>query len=300
MKIEDVRKVVIVGGGTMGSQISLDCARAGFSTVVHDLSEEVLEGIEERWKYLAFEWLGKGVCSKDDYDAALKNLIRTTDPEEAARDADLLIEAVFEELELKQKIFVQFEKLCPEKTVLASNTSQLLPSQIEQNMSQKDRFCVFHFNWPGTVIDIQRGTKTSEPVVALLKDFSRKIGYLPIVTQKEIAGSIQGAMYSQWLMTALNLASGGFGTIEDIDRAWMRCWGGIMGPLASLDLVGIDLVYQIGMNMKEAGVPGLEPLIDFLQPYIDRGHLGAKTGQGFYTYPNPVWAQPDFLEGEAG
>jgi 3-hydroxybutyryl-CoA dehydrogenase len=298
MDAKDIKNVLIVGAGTMGSQISLDCAQAGYNVTVWDSDERALASMGDRHNMWA-EWqTEKGQSTREAIDKALGEIRKETDARAACADADLLIEAVFEQVEIKSQVFARFEEICPEKTVFVTNTSTLMPRDMEAGIVRKARFSAFHFNWPKTVIEIMRGSATSDETVKLLQDFARSIGYLPILIQKEYPGYVHAALFAAWAITGVQLAALGVATIPDIDRTWMRGDDAPLGPLSALDSVGIDLVMMILQNMKAAGVPGFqyEAMMDFLQPYIDRGDLGMKTGKGFYEYPNPEFKGPDFLK----
>lgn len=299
MKIDDVKTVLVLGAGTMGARISLACAMHGYNVIVYEVSEEALQGLEFRYQMMGYFWEEEGKATREVVEESLSRIRITSDPAEAAADADLLIEAIPEKLELKHKVFAQFEKLCPKKTVFVSNTSSLLTSEIETAVDRKDRFAALHFHGYKSVADIMAGTQTSENTIEFLKQFSRSIGELPVVMKKEHPGFLHNYMLIVWLEAAMWLAAGGFGSIEDIDRSWMKVHDSRLGPFGSLDAVGLDVALDVGEAMRDRGQPGhWDEMRGFLQSYIDEGHLGIKTGRGFYTYPDPAYAQPGFLEGE--
>jgi 3-hydroxybutyryl-CoA dehydrogenase len=299
MKIDELKTVVVLGAGTMGSRISLGCALHGYEVIVYDVSEDSLKGMEFRHQMMGYMWAEEGKTTQKDVEEAVGKIKVCADPAEAAANADLLIEAVPEQLSLKHKVYEQFERLCPEKTVFVSNTSSLLVSEMETSVERKDKFAALHFHGYKSVVDIMRGTQTSDDTVELLKKFSRKIGELPIVMKKENIGYLHNYMFIALLESAMWLGAGGFGTIEDIDRSWMKVHDARMGPFGMLDMVGIDVALDVGQGMLDRGHDGhWEEIRKFLSTYIDQGRLGVKTGQGFYTYPDPAYAQPEFLEGE--
>lgn len=296
--LERIAKVLVVGAGTMGAQISLDCALAGYDVTVWDVSDQALESLAQRQQIWAAWQIEKGTAAREETAAAIAKIEKTADPRKAALDADLLIEAVFEEINTKREVFVRFEYLCPARTVFTTNTSTLLPRDMETGVRRRPQFCAFHFNWPKTVIEIMRGSETSDETVDMLQEFARSIGYLPIYIRKEYPGFIHAALFGAWAITGVQLAAQGVASIEDIDRAWMRGDDAPFGPLGALDAVGLDLVIMILAKMKASGIPGFnyEAMSSFLKGYIDRGELGVKTGKGFYTYPNPAFRQDGFLK----
>jgi 3-hydroxybutyryl-CoA dehydrogenase len=297
MNIDNVKTVLVLGAGTMGTRISLACALHGYKVVVYEVSDAALQGLEFRYQMLGMFLEQQGKTTQKAVEESMSRITTTSDAAEAAADADILIEAVPEKLELKHTVFAEFENLCPEKTVFVSNTSSLLTSEMESAVERKDRFAALHFHGYKSVADIMGGTQTSPETIELLKEFARRIGELPIVMKKEHPGFLHNYMFIVWLEAAMWLAAGGYGSIEDIDRSWMKVHDARMGPFAMLDIVGLDVGRDVGEAMRDRGQPGhWEEIREFLQPYIDRGHLGLKTGRGFYTYPNPAYAQPEFLE----
>jgi 3-hydroxybutyryl-CoA dehydrogenase len=299
MTIDDVKTVLILGAGTMGSRISLSCAMHGYNVIVYEVSDEVLQGLEFRYQMMGLFLEQEGKATQKDVEESMSRITTTSDPAEAAAEADILIEAIPEKLALKHEVFAQFEKLCPEKTIFVSNTSSFLTSEIEAAVERKSRFAALHFHGFKTVVDIMAGTQTSAETIESLKQFSRSIGELPIVMKKENPGYLHNYMFIVWLEAAMWLAAGGFGSIEDIDRSWMKTHDSRMGPFAMIDMVGLDVARDVGEAMRDRGQPGhWDEVAEFLQTYIDKGHLGLKAGRGFYSYPDPAYAQPEFLEGE--
>ncbi|GAB4336130.1 MAG: hypothetical protein Kow0099_08910 [Candidatus Abyssubacteria bacterium] len=299
MNIADIRRVLILGAGTMGSRISLGCALHGYDVLIYDVSENALQMLELRQQFIADFLIRDGRTTREAVEKAVNRIRTTADPVEAAANADILIEAVPERLDLKHRVFEQFDALCPERTIFTSNTSSLLASEIEATLKRKDRFAALHFHNYKTVVDIMRGTQTSDETVELLKQFVRSIAEVPIVMKKEKEGFLHNSMFIAWLESGLWLAAGGYGSIEDIDRSWMKVHDARTGPFGAADFVGLDVVKDVGMGLAAKGHPGhWEEILKFVQPYIDRGHLGVKTLQGFYSYPDPAFMQPGFLDGE--
>lgn len=293
-----IHKVLVVGAGTMGAQISLDFALAGYDVAVWDVMEEALDSISRRHKIWADWQIQKGTAQQGQVARALAAIQKTSDPAEAASNADILIETVFEDIDAKKQVFARFEELCSPETLFVTNTSTLLPRDMEASVKRRSRFCAFHFNWPKTVIEIMRGSETSDKTVESLTLLARTIGYLPICIQKEFPGFIHAALFGAWAITGLQLAALGVASVEDIDRTWMRGDDAPFGPLCALDAVGLDLVNMILMKMKITGVPGFDydAMSSFLNRYLEKGELGVKTGKGFYEYPDPAFRRADFLK----
>jgi len=299
MPIDEVRKVCIVGAGRMGCVIALQCAVSGYETAVFDISEEALQRAPARQKGIAEGLVALGALSQSEVDAGLARIILTTDPGQAAEDADLLSESVPEVLELKRKVHAQFDQLCPPQTIMTTNTSSLLVSEIEGSVRRGDRFAALHFHGLRTVVDIMRGPRTSPETVAILQRFARSLGQVPIVLKKEKDGYVHNTMYIALLQSAASLVLGGYADMEDVDRSWMTVHRSAVGPFGMMDGVGLD----VAMNVAEAQAhrgrgEAWQQMADFLRPYVERGDLGVQTGKGFYTYPNPAFQQAGFLTGQ--
>jgi len=300
MPIEEVKKVCVVGAGTMGSRISLMCAARGYETIVYDASEEALQRAPQRQKEMTERIIMMGGLSQDEVDAGLKRITFTADPEKAAKKADLVSESVFEVVELKRKVHAQLDQLCPPNTILTTNTSSLLVSDIEDAVGRGDRFAAMHFHGGlGSLVDIMRGPRTSDETVDILKRFARSIGEVPMVMKKEKGGYLYNTLLGGLLGAAWGLVLGGYAEPEDVDRAYMLVNRQGVGPFGIMDAIGLNVIMDAagggGLEREEFG---LQSAAEYLRPYIERGDLGTKTGKGFYTYPDPAYQQPDFLSGD--
>jgi len=299
--MEEVKKVCVIGAGTMGGRISLACAvRGGYQVTVYDISEEALKQAPDRQREMGTYMVDAGLIRREELEAGFKRLSYTTDAAEAARDADILSESVAELIEVKRETHALFDKLCRPRTIMTTNTSSLLVSDIEDAVSRGDRFAAMHFHGVlGSLVDIMRGPRTSEETVEFLKRFARSIGEIPMVMKKEKGGYLFNTMLGGLLRTALILAAGGYGDPHDIDRAYMIVTGQPAGPFAMMDGIGLNIVFETGQDLtKEDTEITQEQMMAFVRPYIERGELGMKTGKGFYTYPNPAFQQPNFLTNE--
>lgn len=303
MELKNIKKIVMVGGGTMGQQIAFQCAAHGYDVSIYDIDESVLESSVKRLNEYADSLVSGGHL---DREAAAKGLARislTTNAAKAAMDADLLCEAVPEDPVLKGKVLSQFNQLCPDRTVFTSNTSLLIPSLFAEATGRPDRFLAFHFHqpaWIGNVADIMPHPGTSPEIVALVRDFAKSINQIPMVLARENYGYVFNAMYSAWTGAAITLAANGVAPVEDIDRAWMGIMKTPIGPLGTLDVVGLDTVWHVSEYFANAlNDPQTRKNADFLkQEYVAKGWLGVKSGRGFYTYPDPAYSATNFIEGD--
>jgi 3-hydroxybutyryl-CoA dehydrogenase len=302
MKIEDIRCIFVVGSGTMGQQIGLQCAIHGYEVILYDIAPEAIQAAGAQIDAFAANLVQQMLLTQDEANSALGRIRFTTNPEDAAR-ADLLSESVPEDPALKAKVFAQFHKVCPPHTIFTTNTSTLIPSMYAQATGRPGQFAALHFHtyvWDSNVVDIMPHPGTTPETVELLSAFAKAIGQIPILLQKENYQYVFNAMLGAWNTAALKLASDGIATVEDIDRAWMGVMKAPIGPFGVLDIVGLQTVLDI--TQYWAGVTGDKQLranAKFLKQYVDKGWLGVKTGRGFYTYPDPAYTRPSFLTAEA-
>ena len=300
MQIEDVRRVAIVGAGTMGQQIGFQCAGHGYEVVVYDNDPSALEAARERIEAYAEGLEADGAITSERRVAAQARIALTADLPAAARDADLLSEAVPEDPDLKGRVLAEFDAACPPRTIFMTNTSTLLPSQFAEASGRGARLLALHFHlpvWINNLADVMPHPGTAPEVTQLVLAFARRIGQVPIELRGEHNGYVFNSMYSALNRAAITLAQQGVASIEDIDRSWMHITKAPVGPLGALDAVGLDTVWTItDYWARRLGDAQLRANAAFLRDYIDRGDLGVKTGRGFYTYPDPAYAQPGFIE----
>jgi len=299
--VDKIKKVAFIGGGTMGAFTSLVAASAGYHVTVYDNSEEALAGITARQQafgeFLADFWQ----IPREKISEGLQGIHLTKDPDEAASDADLLSESVFERLSLKRQVHGQFDTLCPSKTIMTTNTSTLLLSDIESAVKRGDKFAAMHFHQPSILADLVAGPRTSSETMQFLKDYLRSTGMTYVLLKKERAGYLHNAMFGAYLGTALMLKVLAGLEIEEIDRSWMISQNAAAGPFGTFDHVGLNVVVDIFEDQggqENAVVANNPAFLELFRPHMERGELGMKTGKGFYTYPEPAFSKPEFLEGK--
>jgi 3-hydroxybutyryl-CoA dehydrogenase len=300
MEIEDVRRVAVVGAGTMGQQIAFQCAGHGYDVVMYDVDPAALEAASARIDGYADGLEAGGVISSELRASARARITLTSDPSSAAENADLLSEAVPEDPELKGRVLAEFSAACPPRTVFMTNTSTLVPSQFAESSGRPDRLLALHFHlpvWINNLADVMPHDGTAPEVTELVVAFARSIGQVPIELRREYNGYVFNSMYAALNRAAITLAQQGVASIEDIDRAWMHVTKAPVGPLGALDAVGLDTVWTItDYWARELGDEQLKANATFLKAYLERGDLGVKSGRGFYSYPNPAYAQPGFIQ----
>ncbi len=299
MKVDDIHKVLVVGLGTMGQKIALQCARFGYEVIAYDPIYKSLENAKTRIPSFASELVAKQKMTPETADEAQARIHYTSNPEDGA-DADLLSESVFEDPELKAKVFAQFHQLCQPKTVFTTNTSTLLPSMYAEATGRPAQFAALHFYgvFDHQLVDVMPHPGTSLETIELLADFARRIKQVPLVFRREYPGYVANAIFGAMNDVAINIALvEKVASIEDVDRAVMLHLGMPCGPFGVMDVVGLDTVWHVMQSKaKITGDSGAQQFADeFRRDYIDKGWLGEKSGRGFYTYPDPAYLRPDFL-----
>jgi 3-hydroxybutyryl-CoA dehydrogenase len=301
MKIEDIKRVLILGAGTMGQQIGLQCAMHGYEVVYYDISQDVLDKAVARVAKLATWYASTGRLTQEQLKETLARISSTSDPAKAAENVDFVSESVPENPELKSKVFAQFNKLCPERTIFTTNTSYLVPSMFAEATGRPDKLAALHFHdlRSDNVVDVMPHPGTSPEVTELIKEFAKSIGLITIMLHRENYGYVFNTMISSLFFSAMTLASKNVTSIEDVDRAWMGITHMPIGPFGIMDQVGLGTVWTITEYWaKKAGDKQSQKNADFIKQFVDKGELGYKTNKGFYTYPNPAYTMPGFLAGE--
>jgi 3-hydroxybutyryl-CoA dehydrogenase len=303
MKIDDIRKILIIGTGTMGQKIALQCARFGYDVVAYDPVSKSLETAQARIPAFAAELVAQQKMTPEAAEAALSRICYTSLPEDGA-DADLLSESVFEDPDLKAKVFAQFNEICHPKTIFTTNTSTLLPSMYAEATGRPAQFAALHFYgvFDHQLADIMPHPGTSPEIVELLAAFAKRIKQVPLVFKKEHSGYVSNAIFGAMTAVAIKIALvDKIASVEDVDRAVMLHLDMPCGPFGVMDQVGLDTVWRITQSKaKISGDAGAQQFADeFKRLYIDKGWLGVKSDRGFYIYPNPAYLRPEFLGGDS-
>ena len=299
MPIKEIKKVCYVGAGTMGCYNSLISSLAGYEVTLYDISEEALENAPQNqlnWVEILAE---REIAQPEAVAAASDRITRTSNPQKAAQDADLLSESVFERLDLKRETHRKFEHLLPPHAIMTTNTSTLLLSDIEGAVKRGDQFAAMHFHQFTPLVDIVAGPRTTPETIEIIKRFIKNQDQVYVELKKEKEGYLHNDMFVALLSTAIMLAVLRKVDYREVDRAWMLNQNSEAGPFFMLDNVGLNLVVDIQDNkskQEDAASPEIQAAIkDFLQPYIESGNLGVKTGKGFYNYPDPEFMESEFL-----
>jgi 3-hydroxybutyryl-CoA dehydrogenase len=299
MNIDDVRKVLLLGAGTMGQQISVPCSLAGYDVVIYDINEDAFTIAMERIQKILSGFVLLGKCTQEQADVALQHISMTTDPEYAAQDADIISESVPEKPDLKVKIYSQFNQLCPQRTIFTTNTSTFMPSMFAEATGRPEKFLALHYHDVNVtnVVDIMPHPGTSQESIQLVKDFALKTGQLPIMMEKEHSGYVFNYMLGALLSAALALKTKNVASIEDIDKAWMGITHMTAGPFALMDGIGLDTMLSVTEYLAEKNNDKhIRKHAQFIRSYVEKGHLGKKTKKGFYDYTQPAVTEPQVIK----
>jgi 3-hydroxybutyryl-CoA dehydrogenase len=284
--IENVNKILVVGAGAMGSQIGMVCALAGYDVTVQDVDEGVLEGAQEQLKSRMARNVEKGRIDQDEVDAAFGRITFTPNLQSAA-DADYVVEAAVEKLDVKREIFVTLDEAAPEHTILATNSSTIVSSRVADATKRPDRVCNMHFFNPALVmecVEVVRNPETSDATVETAVELTRRIGKSPVVLEKEISGFVANRILGALMDEAVDLYENGVSSFEDIDTACKTALGHPMGPFELMDFTGIDVNYNVRVDRyEETGDENMKPKKSVAEKY-EKGELGRKTGKGWYEY----------------
>jgi 3-hydroxybutyryl-CoA dehydrogenase len=296
MTIDEIQTVCFVGAGTMGCYNSIAAAISGYDVVLYDVDEATLSQVSERHAEMAAFLVGGGYCTEEAVPAALERVSLASDLRAATANADLVSESVFERLDIKRETHRQLDEVCPPHTILTTNSSALLVSEIETAVKRGDRFAALHSHLGAPLVDIVGGPRTSAATIDTLRRYVLSTGGVPLVLKKEYPGYVLNAMLGPVLGCALALVAESVASPEDVDRAWMSGLSAPMGPFGMMDLFGVNVIYDSWQYRKEDRFsPSLRPkILTLLQPMIDNRELGMKSGRGFYYYPNPLYSQPGF------
>ena len=310
-----IQNGVIAGGGVLGSQIAYQCSYAGFHVTTYLRSEASVERARPKVARLHGIYtaelqaakagatpVSRGLVMNQDpagadfdkllqkADAAYEGFHYETDLAAAVADADLVIEALAEQPEAKEAFFSQLSPLLPEKTIIATNSSTLLPSLLAKSTGRPAKFLALHFAnniWKQNIAEVMGHSGTAPEAYEAVAQFAADMGMIPMRLKKEKAGYILNSMLVPFLMSAQTLLADGIADVETIDQTWMLATGAPFGPFRILDIVGITTAYNIIMNYPDAKDPTtlhgkLAKLLK--EDYLDQGKTGINAGEGFYRY----------------
>ena len=280
-------KLAVIGAGLMGSGIAQVSAQAGYDVVLRDIGEDAiargLGGIKKSFD----RFVQKGSLTAEDAEAALARISTTTDLEEAATGADIVVEAVFEKLEVKHDVFRVLDKVCKDDAVLATNTSALPVTQIAAVTGRPESVVGTHFFSPVPMMklcELVRGYKTSDETLAKARAYAESVGKTCIVVNRDVAGFVTTRLIVALSVEAAKLVESGVASAEDVDTACKLGFGHAMGPLQTMDLTGVDIMVNAARNIYDSTQDEKFATPELLARMVTAGDLGRKTGKGFYEY----------------
>ncbi|MFD1473034.1 3-hydroxyacyl-CoA dehydrogenase [Companilactobacillus mishanensis] len=325
-----IKNVTIAGSGVLGSQIAFQTAFRGYNVTIYDINDDVIAKAKDRMHGLVDTYkaevqdqsehltvfLQNGVyestilpnlkdtlindltTSRKNAEAVPGSISYFTDLGKAVKGADLVIEAIPERMDIKESFYKELSSVAEEKTIFATNTSTLLPSQFADLTGRKNKFLALHFAneiWKNNTAEVMGTQWTDKDIYNEVVEFAKGIGMIPIELKKEQPGYVLNTLLVPLLDAAQMLLAKGVADIETIDKTWMLATKAPFGPFGILDIVGLKTAYDITANAAEND-PEYKELADMIKnDYIDKGKMGVATGEGFYKYPNPAYKQPDFL-----
>ena len=315
----EYKKIVVAGGGVLGSQIAFQCAYSGLDVTILVREGSSLEEINNKLNKLHDTYINtienmnkdniaRGIADINNFNKdecinkvnnALNNIRIETNQAKALEDADLLIESITEVLDIKKEFYEQVSSLLNDKTVVVTNSSTLLPSSMAKYTGREDKFLSMHFAntiWKNNIVEIMGHDKTNEMYYDEISKFAEKINMIPLIAKHEKSGYLLNSMLVPFLLCAMDLLANGVSDPETIDKAWTLGTGAPKGPFQIMDTVGLvtakNIVeqYQKVPNifdpiLKKMMLPyNYDGMLEILNKYIDEGKLGKSTGEGFYKY----------------
>lgn len=318
----DYKNVVIAGGGILGSQIAFQSAYCGFNVTILvreedskgqikekllKLKKNYLDAINNMSKDEPIEWC-RGISNADSFNKnecikkvnnALESINISSSQEEALKDADIVIESITENIDIKKSFYEQIKDKLPEKTVIVTNSSTLLPSKLAKSTGREDKFLALHFAnsiWKNNIAEVMGHDKTDEKYFNEVVSFAESINMIPLAAKEEKSGYLLNSMLVPFLLSAMDLVANGVSDPETIDKAWTLGTGAPKGPFQIIDTVGLEtaknivLQYQKVPNifdplLKKMMLPyNFDGMLDILNKYISEGKMGKSSGEGFYKY----------------
>lgn len=295
------KNVTVAGSGVLGYQIAFQTAFHGFEVTVYDINDEVLSKAKAKFKILSEAFINDLHVTQEQLDATFQRLRYSSDLATAVKDADLVIEAVPENPEIKIDFYQKLATLAPQKTIFATNSSTMLPSQFATYTGRPSQFVALHFAneiWKHNTGEVMKHADTSDETFQAVLEFAKQIGMVALPIYKEQPGYIVNSLLVPLLSAGMDLWIRDIADIETIDKTWMVATGAPLGPFGILDVVGITTAYNINkMAADKTQDPVKLKIVETLKSeFIDKGRLGVATGKGFYTYPNPSYRNEDFLK----
>jgi len=297
----DINNVTIAGAGVLGAQIAWQTAFMGFNVIVYGPSNKGLERCRKSHQQFAELFMKTRGASQQDIDQTHSRLSYTTSLADAVKDADIISESIPEDVEVKKRFYTELAKVAAAKTIFTTNSSTTLPSEYAEETGRPGKFVALHFAngiWDANIGEVMGHAGTDQETFDRVVEFAREIGMVPIPIHKEQNGYVLNSLLIPLLSAAGDLLFKGVADVESIDKTWMISTGAKMGPFGIMDVIGMKTMYNIdklwGEKLGDENLLARAKMIK--ENYIDKGKMGVSTGEGFYTYPNPGYENPEFIK----
>lgn len=297
----EIKNVTVFGSGVLGAQIAFQAAYHGYNVTLFDIKQVLLD--QAKLKFEQFKQLYQQDinAASVDLDAAVARVSFTTDMAESVKDADLTIEAIPENVQIKKEFYTSLGTLAPAKTIFCTNSSTFLPSQFAAETGRSERFLALHFATnllKNNLAEIMGHPGTDPKIFDQVVQFAKTIGMVSIPIYKEQPGYITNSLLLPLLIAGFDLFRNGVADVASIDKTWMKSLGVDLGPMAMMDFVGMNTAYNVVKSYAESTDDEVwKQRQEFMKEhFIDKNKLGISTGEGFYKYPNPAYQDADFLK----
>lgn len=285
--VQEIRNVSVIGAGSMGHQIAMLSVLGGYNTYLFDVDAEALKAADKALQKRMSQWVEKGKITDEVKKQAFSLLHMTNELPKAVKEADLVIEAVVEKLDVKRVVFKDLDELSPSHAILATNSSSIVSSKVADVTKRASQVCNMHFFFPPLVMDcveVVRNDETSDETVEVAMAFCKKINRTAVLLNKEIYGFIANRLLNALAKEAIFLYENGYADYKEIDIITKKALAHPMGPFELADLSGIDVGYYTSLQLfEETGNPEDKPS-KVIEEKVKAGHLGRKTGKGWYDY----------------
>ncbi|MGE7907494.1 3-hydroxyacyl-CoA dehydrogenase [Peribacillus sp. NPDC094092] len=292
--------ITVAGSGVLGSQIAFQTAFKGFNVTVYDINDEAIERAKVRIRNLKQRYQEDLGALEEEVNSAYNRISFCSDLSEAVSNADLLIEAVSEVVQIKVNFYKELGRVAPEKTTFVTNSSTLLPSQFAEATGRPEKFLALHFAneiWKNNTAEIMKHEETDMNVFDDVIEFAKAIGMVAIPLYKEQPGYILNTLLGPFLEAATYLVMNGIADPETVDKTWMIASGSPIGPFGVYDVIGFNTPYNALLVKAKGGNYKAAEVAEWLKTeFIEKGKFGRESGEGFYKYPNPKYMKPDFLK----
>lgn len=286
----NAKKICVLGAGTMGTQIALYCSVYGYHVFLHSRTENGKRNAKKKIvDYIELMQANQKI-KEEDIRFIFERIRVVSNFDKAVADADIVIESVVEDIQVKKDLFLKISDKCREDAIILTNSSSFIPSVFAEAVKKPERFCALHFYsliWNTRIVDVMTHSKTSDKIKESVIAFTETLNLRPVVLKCESSNYVFNALFNEVLIKAIQLVLDEVADIEDIDVSWKRVLNVTKGPFGTMDVIGLDTVYKIieqGSVKDTLRKEDVSRYLDFVKKFIDEGRLGIKSGKGFYNY----------------